>query len=434
MTMDKNADMNAKLKLPLTLPCGATLPNRLCKAAMTESLSQAGQPGEDLVRLYRTWGAGGTGLIITGNVQIDGDHLENAGNVVLDRPLDAAEQVWFRSWAQAAQSGGAKIWMQLNHAGRQTPININPHPAAPSAVPLGIPGRFGMPVELDHAGIERLIGQFAGAAATARTCGFDGVQIHAAHGYLLSSFLSPLANQRTDDWGGSLENRARLLRRIVAAVRSEVGGGFPISVKMNSADFQHGGFMFEDAITLAGWLAEDGVDLLEISGGSYEQVSFMGQPGGAPQQKASTRQREAYFLDFARALLDGTTPPLMVTGGFRSAETMNEAIESGIGMIGIGRPLCAEPDGPSRLIAGKIDALARFEAQLMPPEPGAVPAAAPDALPDGFAIISWFYQQIRRLGRGLPPDRTLPVLEALLAEREEDGARAAARSAARVRA
>jgi 2,4-dienoyl-CoA reductase-like NADH-dependent reductase (Old Yellow Enzyme family) len=411
-----------QLKAPLRLPCGAVLPNRLGKAAMTEGLSPDGLPNIEHERLYRAWSGCGVGVTITGNVQIDRDHLERPGNVILDREPDATTRTAFTQWASVAREGGAHVWMQISHAGRQTPSLINPYPYAPSAVPLEIPDRFGAPREIPASEIERVIEGFARAARVARECRFDGVQIHSAHGYLLSSFLNPRANRRKDQWGGSLENRARLLLDVVAAARTAVGPDFPISVKLNSADFQQGGFEFEESVTLAGWLADAGVDLLEISGGSYEQASMMGVPGGPPA-RASTRAREAYFLDFARLMLKGRTPPLMVTGGFRSATAMVEAVETGVAVVGIGRPICADLDGPAAVLAGARDELARFELQLLaePPAPPP-PEGKPGELAPMFSVIAWFYQQLRRIGRGLPPDLALTGAQAFLDERRDDAA------------
>ncbi len=410
------------LRSPVLLPCGVSLPNRLAKAAMTEGLSRDGLPDSQHERLYEAWARCGVGMTITGNVQVDRRHLERSGNVVLDATPDAAGRAAFARWAAVAKSGGAHVWMQISHAGRQTPALINPHPYGPSAVALQIPGRFGTPREMPEDEIERVIEGFARTARVARDCGFDGVQIHAAHGYLLSAFLNPKANHRTDKWGGSLESRARLLLSVYDAVRKAVGSDFPISVKLNSADFQLGGFDFEEAILLAGRLARAGVDLLEISGGNYEQPSMMGLPGGPPM-RATTRAREAYFLDFARAMLQGETPPLMVTGGFRSAAAMIEAVEAGVAVVGLARPLCAELDGPAALLAGERQELARFEEALMTEAAGPPPPASKyGELPESFAVIAWFYQQIRRLGRGEPVDLALTGWQAFLDERRDDAA------------
>jgi 2,4-dienoyl-CoA reductase-like NADH-dependent reductase (Old Yellow Enzyme family) len=344
------------------LPCGVSLTNRIAKGAMTEGLATAaGLPTPELERLYRIWSEGGSGMLLTGNVQIDRHHLERPGNVIIDRAPDAEMQAALARWAKAGTVAGNQLWMQISHAGRQTPALINKTPKAPSAVKVGLPGgQFGAPVALTEDEIVDLIGRFATTAEAARVAGFTGVQIHAAHGYLLSSFLSPRANVRTDGWGGSLENRARFLMETVKAVRTKLGTDFPISVKLNSADFQKGGFAFEDSLMVARWLQAAGVDLLEISGGSYEQPAMMDMEGmearDEPQVARSTLEREAYFVDFAKAMKAEIQMPLMVTGGFRSRLAMDHALNSGAAdIIGIGRPLCGDPMAAAQLLMGRAD-------------------------------------------------------------------------------
>lgn len=403
----------------LRLPCGTVVPNRLAKAAMTEGLADAGRPSEELERLYRLWSLGGSGLLITGNVQIDAQHLERPGNVVIDRAPDADMRTRLASWARAGTEAGNQLWMQISHAGRQTPAIVNKTPKAPSAVPLGLPGgQFGQPQPLTEPEILDIIERFAVAAAAAREAGFTGVQVHAAHGYLLSQFLSPRANVRTDAWGGSLENRARLLLEVVARVRDRVGADFALSVKLNSADFQRGGFAFEDSLVVAGWLEKAGVDLIEVSGGSYEQPKMMDLEGleaaDAPKVAASTTAREAYFTDFAKAMRAATAAPLMVTGGFRTRAAMDYALADGAAdLIGLGRPLCADPNGPKKLLNGAPE-LDRWERRLRL-LPGFLAWAK--RIPtvraiDGFAIQYWYYGQIYALGRTGHPDPSLSVLAA----------------------
>lgn len=414
-----------QLTQPLTLPCGAVLSKRIAKAAMTEGLAPGGVPGDDLVRLYGEWGRGGLGMLLTGNVQVDRHHLERPGNVIIDREPDADMRTALSRWSAASKEGGAAVWMQVSHAGRQTPYRVNKTPKAPSAVPLPLPGKFwGEPTPLSEAEIEHLIGAFARAARVARETGFDGVQIHGAHGYLISQFLSPRANVREDAWGGALENRARFLMETVRETRAAVGADFPVSVKLNSADFQKGAFAFEDSLTVAGWLADAGVDLLEISGGTYEQPRMVGTDGLAPPDQpkaASTRAREAYFLDFARAMLKAKTPPLMVTGGFRSRESMVEALEEGISVIGIGRPLCADPDGTLALL-GSGTAFGRWEDSLRV-GPGFLGPTSSSALVKALNALSaqaWFYQQIRHVAAGREPRLKLGAFAAYLAEQRDD--------------
>ena len=401
----------------LVLPCGAVLPNRLAKAAMTEGLADPqGRATPDFERLYGLWSDGGAGLLITGNVQIDRDHLERPGNVIIQGPQDEAALAGLRAMASAGRRAGSSnagghIWMQISHAGRQTQVTVNPHPKAPSAIAVGLPGKqFGMPVALTEAEILDLIERFGFAAEVARDTGYTGVQIHAAHGYLLSQFLSPRANLRSDQWGGSLENRARMLMAVVARVRAGVGPEFPIGVKLNSADFQKGGFAFEDSVIVAGWLQAAGVDLLEISGGSYEQPAMMdiqgmeapeAPPQTASTSKASTMAREAYFVDFAKTMRASLSMPLLVTGGFRSRRAMNMALETGgADMIGLGRPLCVDTAGPAKLLAG-ADELDRWESKLklLPPWLSFLGGLKMMRAVEGFAITYWYYAQIDAIAR-----------------------------------
>jgi len=421
----------------LTLPCGAILPNRLAKAAMTEGLADPqGRATAELARLYGLWADGASGLLITGNVQIDRDHLERPGNVILQGEQDEAALAGLRAMACAGIRAGGHIWMQISHAGRQTQVTVNPHPKAPSAVPVGLPGKqFGMPVALVEAEIRELVEGFGVAAEVAKETGYTGVQIHAAHGYLLSQFLSPRANLRTDQWGGSLENRARMLMAVVARVRAGVGPSFPIGVKLNSADFQKGGFAFEDSVIVAGWLQAAGVDLLEISGGSYEQPAMMDIAGmeapDAPAQKPSTAAREAYFVDFAKTMRASLTMPLMVTGGFRTRRAMNTALEQGgADVIGLGRPLCVDTAGPAKLLAG-ADELDRWEnkLRLLPPWLSFLGGLKMMRAIEGFAVTYWYYAQIDALARTGKANIGISPFSALLTIQNEGKAWLKARKA-----
>ena len=404
----------------LTLPCGAILPNRIAKGAMTEGLADAdGVPTPELERLYRIWAEGGAGMLLTGNVQIDRDHLERPGNVVIDRVPGAEMRAALERWAKAGTANSTQLWMQISHAGRQTPAQVNKTPKAPSAVKLGLPGgQFGQPVALTEAEILDLISRFAIAAAAAKNAGFSGVQIHAAHGYLASAFLNPLANIRSDRWGGALENRARFLMETVRTVRASVGPDFAVSVKLNSADFQRGGFAFEDSIIVAKWLEAAGIDLLEISGGSYEQPAMMDSEGLTPAERpnvaASTVKREAYFIDFAKAMKAQVSLPLMVTGGFRTRAAMAHALENGAAdVIGLGRPMCADPDLPRMLLEGGGDA-ERWEDRLhlLPSWLDWLKSIKMLRAIDGFAVQYWYYGQLYAIGRTGAADKTLSVLAA----------------------
>lgn len=342
------------LAQPFCLRNGFEIPNRLAKAALSEGLGDRdGSPGRRIQTLYRRWATSGVGLTITGNVMIDRRHgLGEPGNVVVE---DERHLEDLTTWAAITRSGGAKALVQVNHPGRQTPRNLTPHPVAPSAVALpGSAKLFAKPRELEAAEIEDLVRRYATTAGIVTRAGFDGVQIHGAHGYLISQFLSPLANQRTDAWGGTPEKRRRFVLEVLRAIRAEVGSEVPVAIKLNSADFQKGGFGEEESLEVVHALAEEGLDLLEISGGTYSSAAMLGVD---PSLKESTRRREAYFLAYAekvRAALPEL--PLMLTGGFRTADGMVDAISSGaVDLVGLGRPLTVQPDFPADLLAGRVD-------------------------------------------------------------------------------
>jgi len=405
---------------PLTLPCGAVLPNRLSKAAMTEGLATPnGRPTPELERLYGIWSDGGCGMLLSGNIIIDKDHLERPGNVVIESEPDADMASRLASWAKAATRNGNHFWAQISHGGRQTQKVVNPNPKSSSDVALALPGgQFGKPTPLTKDEIADLVQRWAIAAKACQDAGFTGVQVHGAHGYLISQFLSPRVNLRTDEYGGTLENRARLLLEVVAAIRTAVGPKFPISVKLNSADFQKGGFAFEDSLTVVKWLEDASVDLIEISGGSYEQPKLMGIEGMESEEKQnvapSTAAREAYFVDFAQAMQQHVDIPLMVTGGFRTRAAMEQALEIGAAdVIGLGRPLCVQTDGAKQLIDG-AQSLNRYEdnLDLIPSWLGFLKGLQMMKAINGFAGIYWFYQQIWLLGHEGRVDDTFPVFKA----------------------
>lgn len=388
---------------PLTLPCGTKLKNRLAKSAMSENMAVHNLPDEKLARLYETWGDGEIGLIITGNVMVDGDELGEPNNVVLenDRNLDL-----FRRWTSAAKKHGSQIWAQINHPGRQAPSAISKTTVAPSPVKLKL-GNLGfrVPKELTETEIKEIIARFANTARLCKEGGFDGVQIHGAHGYLVSQFLSPLANLRKDQWGGSIENRMRFVIEMVRAMRAAVGPTFPIGIKINSADFQRGGFNEEDAVTVVKALEAEGIDLIEISGGTYESAAMTGAKGALGETvAASTAAREAYFLPFAEKIKKTLKIPLMLTGGFRSSAAMNQAIESGaVDIVGMARPLAMEPRVCRRLLSDKN---ARID--MKPVKTGIPPL---DRM--GVLEIGYYSLQLKRIGEGKEPDKNLSALLAL---------------------
>ncbi|MBW3091499.1 NADH:flavin oxidoreductase/NADH oxidase family protein [Bifidobacterium sp. 82T10] len=399
---------------PLTLPCGVTIKNRFYKSAMNEAL--AGRdcaPTGAHVRLYREWAHGGAGVLVTGNVMVDRAQLGEPGNIAVEDERDLA---MLRRWAAADTENGAHCWMQINHPGRQSPITINPHPLAPSGGKVdGEYGRFfAEPTELTREQIRDIIRRFANTARIAKKAGFTGVEIHAAHGYLINQFLSPLDNRRADEYGGGLANRARFLFDVFDAVRKAVGPDFPIAVKLNSSDVPiavkvserdgaPGGFNEEESIWVMKQLEARGADLIDISGGTYAKPVIQTN-GGA----AEDRRRGVYFTDFARRVKGELTVPVALTGGFRSAADMNRALDEGITqMIGIARPLALVPDLPNRIIRdgwqGSVD-LPRVTTGIKPL----------DKTFGGILVISWFELQMHRIARGHRPDPHIGGMRALL--------------------
>jgi len=431
--------MTDPLALSLRLPCGAVLPNRLCKAAMTEGVADErlrATPRHET--LYRAWSEGGAGLLLTGNVQVDCHDLERPGNVAIDPTAPETVSVEARErlarWARAGTVAGNHLWMQISHAGRQAPWYVTRRPKAPSAVKLKLLGNYCTPRALAENEILDLVQRFAAAAAIARETGFTGVQVHGAHGYLISSFLSPVTNLRTDAWGGSLENRARFLLEVVRAVRRAVGPDFPVAVKLNSDDFRKGGFSHPECLQVVQWLNAESLDLLEISGGTYEQPRLIGAEGRAADAlpvRESTRAREAYFLDYAEAIRRVARMPLMVTGGFRSRAAMEAALECACDVIGLGRPLCWQPDLPRRLLSCEVDHVERIEDRLRFAERGwrspSSPLTAAKML-NAFGAQSWYYCQLFRLADGQPADLGRGMLSTL-AEYLRDELRASRRRA-----
>ncbi len=394
---------------PLTLPCGVTIPNRIAKAAMTEGLADArDRPTAELATLYRRWSEGGAGLLISGNVMVDRRFLERGGNVVLE---DDGALPALREWTAAGTVAGNQLWMQINHPGRQCSRFVSSQPLSPSDVQLKLAGNFARPRALTVAEIHDVIARFARTAALARAGGFTGVQIHSAHGYLGSQFLSPVTNRRTDEWGGTLANRARFLLATVAAVRKAVGSDFPVAVKLNSADFQKGGFTLEECIQVSQWLGEAGIDLLEVSGGTYENLVFL--EVDAAGQRRSTRQREAFFLEYAEAIAAAAKVPLMVTGGFRTLATMNMALQEGkTDLVGIARPFCTLPDFPRQLLEGRIDRTPVDEHKLVLGK-GLLGSGSRLSLVravNNQGQAGWYYRQMIHLARGDQPNPDHGVL------------------------
>lgn len=387
--------MSMDLHDPLTLPSGLTLPNRIAKAAMTENLADAGnQPTARHERVYRRWADGGAGLLITGNLMVDRRYLERSRNIVADARVDA------RALARMATStGNTPVLAQLSHPGRQCARWITWTPVAPSATDaVKVLGAFGRPRPLSTGEVWRLVQRFAESARRCQQAGFDGVQVHAAHGYLLAQFLSPLTNTRTDEYGGDLAGRARLLLQVVRAVRHACGPAFTIAVKLNASDFRDGGFTKDDAQSVVAMLAGEGVDLLEISGGTYESPALLGLAGD--DVNGDSPVKEAYFADFA-SRARGAAPdlPIMLTGGLRTPTAMRALLDSGaVDVIGLGRPFALNPDVAQELLEGG--------------EGIELPSYRMPKLLAMAGESEWYETQIARMAEGEEPDRGLHPLHA----------------------
>ncbi|KAA8820332.1 NADH:flavin oxidoreductase [Bifidobacterium rousetti] len=421
MNADRTSEINpgiasgavSGIATPLTLPCGVTVKNRFYKSAMNEAL--AGRdcaPTERHVRLYRTWAEGGAGVLVTGNVMVDRTQLGEPGNVAVE---DERDLNMLRRWAAAGTRNGAHCWMQINHPGRQSPITINQHPYAPSGGKLeGDYGRFfAEPTALTVEQIHDIVRRFATTARIAKKAGFTGVEIHAAHGYLINQFLSPEDNRRTDEYGGDIEHRARFLFEVFDAVRAAVGPKFPVAVKLNSSDApiavkiddrggSFAGFDEEESTWVMKQLEKRGVDLIDISGGTLEKPVIQTNSGALED-----RRRGVYFTEFARRVKGELTVPVALTGGFRNARDMERALDEGITqMIGIARPLALVPDLPKRIIRDRWDGSVD-----LPWVTTGVKAL--DRAFGGILVISWFELQMNRIGRGLRPDPRIGGLRAL---------------------
>lgn len=388
---------------------GQIIKNRLMKSAMSEGLATMdNRVTPQLVRLYQRWAEGGAGLLVTGNVMIDKRALGEPGNVVLEKGADLD---MFRAWAKAGTANNTQLWMQVNHPGKQCMAALVKESVAPSAIPFSseLQRYFRTPRALEEHEIEDIIGRYGEAAALARQAGFTGVQIHGCHGYLVSQFLSGHHNQRTDRWGGNAENRRRFVLEVYREMRRRVGDDFTVAIKLNSADFQRGGFTEEESLDVIRALEAAGIDHIEISGGTYESPSMA---GAKRFQKESTRQREAYFLEFAEKARQAVKTPLAVTGGFRTAAGINAALATGaIDMAGLARLLAVESDAPERLLAGKAT-----RAEVKPISTGI-------ALVDKAALmeVTWYGRQLRRMGNGRAPKPDESGLKSLAASLLESG-------------
>lgn len=390
---------------PFTFPNGKTAKNRLFKSAMEEQLAVQNQPSDKLVRLYDTWAKGGAGILITGNVMVAENGKGSINDVVVS---DGRSLSMLKKWAQAGTQNGALLIMQINHAGKQSPAVVNKTPVAPSAVPLvGMDGFINPPRELSAGEIDELLARFVQTAKTAEQAGFSGVQIHAAHGYLISQFLSPHHNRRQDKWGGSLENRMRFLLETYRAIRAVVGKDFLVGAKLNSADFQKGGFDERESVQVVQKLSEMGIDFIEISGGNYESPEMLAE-------KTGTQKREAFFIDYAEKARAVSTAPLIITGGFRSQAAMEEALSGGsLDLVGVARPFALVPDLAEKMQNGQYQTIqtARIKTGM----------AFIDKKAGAMLEMNWYMTQMDLIGQGRQPDPKLSAWKVLLKTLWENG-------------
>jgi 2,4-dienoyl-CoA reductase-like NADH-dependent reductase (Old Yellow Enzyme family) len=371
--------MATVLREPLTLPCGVTLPNRVFKAAMAEGLATtSGDPSPELMRLYRGWAAGGPGALITGNIGVC-PGAGDAATVIVSGDSDAEA---LARWAAGVHEDGVPLFGQLFHAGRQAMRYFAWRPVGPSTAPpvLGLP-LFGSARELAQEEITALVTDFGAAAALLERAGFDGVEVHAAHGYLIGQFLSPLTNQRTDQWGGPVQQRARFLLEVIRAIRARTSPQFAVLVKINSSDFRPGGFDIDDSARVVGMLDGEGVDLVEVSGGTFESTSSALQV--RPEDAGTSK--DAYFAALAPRLRQMTGVPLALTGGLRSRRVIEALISDGtVDAIGMARPFVEFPDAAQLVLEGRSDPIV-----LTPP-----------SSTYGIHPITWYQAQLRRQARG----------------------------------
>ncbi|ALQ10400.1 NADH:flavin oxidoreductase/NADH oxidase family protein [Pseudoalteromonas fuliginea] len=371
---------------PFTLPSGLVLKNRIAKAAMEENLAQEDQtPSQILKNVYSAWAEGGAGLIITGNVMIDHLAMTGPSGLVLEKSTDITA---FAELARLSQQNNCKVVMQINHPGRQVFKKMGGKALSASSVALNMGKHshlFGVPKAMTKTDIDDVITRFTQTAQQAEKAGFNGVQIHAAHGYLLAQFLSPLTNKRDDKWGGSLQNRARLLLEITRSIKATCSLTFSVSVKLNSADFQRGGFEPSDAQVVVDLLNKLNVDFVELSGGSYEAPAMQGKTGDQ-----RTLAREAYFLEFAKAISQRSSVPIMTTGGISRLSIANNVIESGVALVGIATAIAYQPNLPNKW-------------QNEPLQSAVLPNVTwQDKTLAGLATMALVKRQIRRIGQGKP--------------------------------
>jgi 2,4-dienoyl-CoA reductase-like NADH-dependent reductase (Old Yellow Enzyme family) len=408
---------------PITLPCGYTLTNRYIKAPMTEGLALVtGNPSIELYNLYETWSHSGCSLLITGNVMIHRDHLERSGNVIFDEQTDMEKA---KTYARKCKAAGNACVVQLSHPGRQLNAIMRhlTEPVSASDVPLELLGLSIHPRALTLEEIQDIIKRFANSAKIAVDAGFDGVQIHGAHGYLLSQFLSPKTNKRTDKYGGSLENRSRLIKEVIEAVRAAVGSKKIVGIKLNSSDFGRGGFSHEESLQVIKDLHKQAlIDFIEVSGGNYESMAIFGDKNDMSE---STKEREGYFRVFAadasKALQEGdpkTKPVLALTGGIRTLSTVESILENNeADCVCIARPLAFEQTLAQDLIDGKVCG-AVYVPFKIPEVPAILKGLIRILVP--MSETAWYQMQMKNIANGKEPDFNISSVWAAIISNVQD--------------
>lgn len=407
--------MDTQLAKPITLPSGLTLPNRLLNAAMTEQMAGPGTnylPSEAMNRSYAAWAEGGWGMVVTGNVEVDSRYLGGPDDTAMIDDEAKMLEAWTK-WAKAGKGpdGSTPFVMQVNHPGRQSPVGAGTKGffeknLAPSAIALRLGDGFlakltsalvfGTPRAMTAAECEDVVSRFARTARVAAKAGFDGIEIHAAHGYLLAQFLSARSNTRTDAYGGTPVKRAKIVVDIIKAVRDATPAGFTVGIKLNSVDHQTEAAM-SDCIEQLQVITDAGVDFLEVSGGTYEDPTmFMGAKESAKSDR--TKAREAFFIEFAKAIRSRFPKvPLIVTGGFRTRLGMESALTAGgCDMVGVGRPAALNPHLPKNIVFNKEVKDEDAKLYVKKVEIPWLARQAPPAIGAG-AESSWYSTQIAKL-------------------------------------
>jgi len=356
---------------------------------MSDSLANGkGDSTPAQAKLYERWAKGGVGLSIVGEVQGDARYPEKPGNLVFH---ESSHLKALQTLVKKATVNGAHLWAQLGHAGALSHPPIS-QPVGPSALDVaGIQCRALLVNE-----VQQLPAMFAKTALFAKNVGFGGVQIHAAHGFLLSQFLSPLFNSRQDSYGGSIEARASIIVETIKKVRKAVGPRFPIGIKINSSDMIEGGLTPKDALEFVRILDGTSIDLIEISGGTYFPGTKSSSEGAA---------KGPYFLDFAEQARQATKIPLMLTGGFKSHQQAVDALASGhVDLVGLARALVVEPNVANLWLAKEASdpSFPSFE-----------------STPEG-GVTAWYTMRLSALSQGHEDDFSLSPADALAIYEQRD--------------